>query len=147
MALDAAGSLQLVLLPFAPASQKHVEALTLAAGNGVISEVERMLHELQDPNLLAGGAGTTALHRAAAAGHRDVARLLLEAGADHDPPSRNLGRTPLHMAVDNGHASVVELLMDAGADKQRPNNFGQTPLWVASRAGNATILHALQDQG
>ena len=45
MALDAAGSLQLVLLPFAPASQKHVEALTLAAGNGVISEVERMLHE------------------------------------------------------------------------------------------------------
>ncbi|OLQ10797.1 hypothetical protein AK812_SmicGene5435 [Symbiodinium microadriaticum] len=49
----------------------------------------------------------------------------LEAGADHDPPSRNLGRTPLHMAVDNGHASVVELLMDAG---------------------NATILHALQDQ-
>ena len=45
MALDAAGNLQLVLLPFAPVSQKHVEALTLAAENGEISEVDRMLHE------------------------------------------------------------------------------------------------------
>ena len=45
VALDAAGNLQLVLLPFAPVSQKHVEALTLAAENGEISEVDRMLHE------------------------------------------------------------------------------------------------------
>ena len=45
VALDAAGNLQLVLLPFAPVSQKHVEALTLAAENAEISEVDRMLHE------------------------------------------------------------------------------------------------------
>eukprot|EP00439_Symbiodinium_sp_Y106_P072107 s9_g13.t1 len=119
VALDAAGNLQLVLLPFAP--------------------------ELQDPNLLAGGAGTTALHRAAAAGHRDVARLLLEAGADHDPPSRNLGRTPLHMAVDNGHASVVELLMDAGWEKS-DSSFGWRRL-VSLKSLKLEILQASEKPG
>lgn len=56
--------------------------------------------------------GATALHRAAVAGHLEVARTLLAQGAcallqDSD------GEAPLHKAAAQGHAGVVALLLTA----------------------------------
>jgi ankyrin repeat protein len=52
---------------------------------------------------------TSPLHEAARAGHADIVRLLLEAGAD---PLKLDGdsQTPHSLAAAGGHASVLELL-------------------------------------
>ena len=51
----------------------------------------------------------TPLLTAAAAGHAEIVRALLESGADPNLATAN-GRGPLHLAVDHGHVSVVETL-------------------------------------
>src|ERR1039458_2204820 len=61
--------------------------------------------------------GFTALGLAAFFGHRNAARLLLEAGANPNQASRNaLHVTPLHSACSAGHAAVAGLLLQHGAD-------------------------------
>jgi ankyrin repeat protein len=59
--------------------------------------------------------GDTALMWAAAAGHVDVVRLLIEAGADVRAVDDE-GVTALHLARANGHTEVAAALLAAGAD-------------------------------
>jgi len=60
--------------------------------------------------------GFTALHEAAAIGNADVARLLLDAGAEAD--ARNIeGRTPGELARDAGHVALADAL--DGAARRR----------------------------
>jgi len=55
--------------------------------------------------------GYTALHEVAAIGNADVARLLLDEGAE--PDARNTeGRTPAELARDAGHAALADVLDD-----------------------------------
>jgi ankyrin repeat protein len=62
----------------------------------------------------ASAPGGTALHIAAALGETDVARALLDAGADPNVLSRD-GDAPLHYAAKGGHAAVADLLIERGA--------------------------------
>ena len=55
-----------------------------------------------------------ALHFAAGRGDRDVAALLLDAGADVEQRDA-MGSKPLYFACSSGCADVVKLLLDAGA--------------------------------
>ena len=73
--------------------------------------------------LLQGGAeinakdkkfGTTPLSWAAHNGHTEVAKLLIENGAEVDV-RRNDGQTPLSLVVYKGHAEVAKLLRQHGA--------------------------------
>jgi ankyrin repeat protein len=59
--------------------------------------------------------GDTALMWAAVAGHVDVVRLLIEAGADVRAVDDE-GVTALHLARANGHTEVAAALLAAGAD-------------------------------
>src|SRR5690606_37491619 len=70
-------------------------------------------------------SGFTPLLFAARAGRIDVARRLIEAGADVnqaievDPPhmrSPAKGTSPLILAIENGHFELAEMLLVAGAD-------------------------------
>ena len=45
------GEVQVVILSFCQASEAQVEALRDAASSGLTSEVETILHRLQDPDL------------------------------------------------------------------------------------------------
>lgn len=69
-------------------------------------------------------AGYTPLHEACTRGHLDVARLLLQHGANHSEAAPS-GIRPLHEAVENGYTEIVRLLLAYGAD---PN--------LATYAGN-----------
>lgn len=59
--------------------------------------------------------GDTALMWAAVAGHADVVRLLIEAGADVRAVDDE-GVTALHLARANGHTEVAAALLAAGAN-------------------------------
>ncbi len=67
------------------------------------------------PGIRADGNGFTALRHAAAHGHPDLARLLLERGADVNTTGHR-GWTPLMSAVAENNEEMARLLIDRGAD-------------------------------
>ena len=59
-------------------------------------------------------AGWTALHYAAGLGLAELARMLLDRGAD--PSSRDeKGKTPLHVAAEANHPAIAQMLVDGGS--------------------------------
>jgi ankyrin repeat protein len=85
-------------------------------------EAARLLLECgADVNAFADNElGVHPLNSAAAAGRTDVARVLLEHGADPTAPTRR-GFTPLDAAEENGNKELAELL---GALDVAPPDFG-----------------------
>ena len=93
--------------------------------------------------------GRTALQAAAEAGHLEIVKRLLAAGADVNmPAAKPGGRTALQAAAKAGHYEVVERLLAAGADVNMPATvFGETALQGASRAGHSEIVKSLLAAG
>ncbi|RPB22320.1 ankyrin, partial [Terfezia boudieri ATCC MYA-4762] len=58
--------------------------------------------------------GTMPLHIASAYGHQEVAKLLIDGGANVSAGKRD-GTTPLYIASQNRHQGVAKLLIDRGA--------------------------------
>ncbi len=87
-------------------------------------------------------SGWTPLHYAATGGHNDVARLLLDNGAELDARSPN-NTTPLMMAAWRGHILTVKLLHDAGADATLKNDQGMTAIDFARVADQKDIVEGL----
>jgi ankyrin repeat protein len=63
-------------------------------------------------------------------GHVDLARLLMEHGADVAAQDE-VGETPLHQASSGGHVDLAQLLIDHGADAAAQGEYGLTPLHQA----------------
>ncbi|MEM1450377.1 MAG: ankyrin repeat domain-containing protein [Planctomycetota bacterium] len=148
----------------AAASKPSLRALLEAAGassEGVLVPQVAMYIEADMPErvceLLADGADpngrsgeTSLLCRAAAEGHAEIVRALLEAGADPSAPDSvrrpELATTPLHAAAGSGHLACVEALLAAGADvhagpgKRTPLVAAQEAKRLASAGGAG--LHA-----
>ncbi len=75
--------------------------------------------------------GSTPLITAATFGHADVARALIDAGADVNAAGDD-GSTPLMAAAFFAHPAIVRALLDAGADRSLRNDQGATPLDVVT---------------
>lgn len=71
------------------------------------------------------------LHRAAQKGRTDLARLLLDHGANVNIKGGGIEITPLHWAA--GHVEVAKLLITNGADVNAKDKYGATPLHYAAR--------------
>lgn len=92
--------------------------------------------------------GWTALHLAAHFGHEDVARLLLDMGANPGARSRNaMHNTAVHAALAGGHGAVARLLVERGADCNAADSHGWTPLHHAAHAGDAETVRFLLRHG
>jgi ankyrin repeat protein len=79
--------------------------------------------------------GMTPLQYAARDGHTEIARILLDAGADKEKVEANQ-ITPLTMAITNGQMEIAQLLIDRKANVNAVDFYGRTPLWCAVETRN-----------
>jgi ankyrin repeat protein len=89
----------------------------------------------------------TPLHVAAEWGSVEIARMLIEAGADVNVQDTWGNKTPLHDAARTGRVEVAQMLIDAGADLDLQDEHGRTPLHVVAIYGNVEIARMLIDAG
>ena len=131
---------QLIFLSLSPTSTMQIGELWDAAHNGDVPRVENLLRRPQDPNLefICG----TPLYCAAANGHVEAVRLLLEACAHKDWADVH-GTTPIFLASCEGHVEVVRVLLEARADNTHANRDGQTPIIAACRTGHLEVVRLL----
>jgi ankyrin repeat protein len=120
------------------------EATTL----GIIDRVSAWM--LDDPALVRAFSpdGFTALHLAAFFGKTEVARRLVQAGADVSVYSANdFHVQPLHSAAAGRHVEICRLLIGAGADVNAPQRHGYTPLHSAAQNGDVELVELLLSAG
>lgn len=95
--------------------------------------------------------GWTALHLAAFFGHRDLAALLLDHGADVNARSKSerfaRANTPLHAAAANRQVEVAALLLERGADVNARDGSGFTPLALAANSKSDLLMLLLLEKG
>lgn len=119
------------------ATNRHGEqALLLAAWRGRTEAVRWLLDHGASINRT--GKEWSALHYAVFAGHGEIARLLMERGAEVNARAPN-DATVLMMAAREGREELAKRLIDAGADPRLTNDRGDTALSWAMRYGNLRI--------
>lgn len=79
------------------------------------------------------------LHVAAWEGYVEIAKVLLDNGAEVDLCSSTNDDTPLHMAASRGNIEVVKLLIEYGANVKSQSLSG-TPLEAAHRYPEISLL-------
>jgi ankyrin repeat protein len=92
--------------------------------------------------------GFTPLHLAAFFGKAEVARRLLDAGADVNAVSQNAMRVePLHSAAAGRHHEVCRALLIAGADVNAVQRDDYTPLHAAAQHGDDELVELFLSAG
>ncbi len=104
--------------------------LTVAAYNGQLGAVERILAQPGVEIDTRNGMGLTALTAAAFKGHVEIAKALLRAGANVNAASRS-GQTSLMFAAMSGKLAIVDQLLVAGANPAAKDAKGNTALSLA----------------
>ncbi|XP_019338401.1 fibronectin type 3 and ankyrin repeat domains protein 1 isoform X1 [Alligator mississippiensis] len=85
---------------------------------------------------------TPLMRVSAVTGKKDVASLLIKAGADVNVKDKD-GKTPLMVAVLNNHEELIQLLLESGANPTVKNEYGKGLLEMARsfhRQGLAALL-------
>jgi len=104
----------------------------------------------QDPGIAKANSrdGFSGLGLAVFFGHLEIARMLVEAGADVNRPSDNVIRVaPLHSAVESGSVALLELLLAHGAKPDLVEFLEATPLHSAAARGNREMVEKLLAAG
>ena len=137
--------LHMVVLDFYPAdAQRNQQAISAYKYNDLIA-LEKFLNSPSNPNVTDERANAP-LHFAAGRGHVESMLLLLEAGAEKDPPG-NQRMTPLHLAATHGHFDVVRHLVEVSADKDQAQNQGASPLYISACNGHLDVVRHLVEVG
>ena len=114
-----------------------------ACARGDYEGVLRILEAKADVNAAdPAKGGRTPMQITCGAGHLDMAKLLLAAGADVDKADE-YGVTSLYCACNCGHLNVVKMLLEHGADKDNANRLGAAPLHQACVCGHLNVVKVL----
>jgi uncharacterized protein len=119
-----------------------------AAATGTTKQVEILLS--LDPTLATAWSpdGFTALHLACFFAQPSAARLLIDAGAPVDEPSRNDMRVrPLHSAAAASQVGTAKALLDAGASIDATQQGGFTALHASATRGDEALTALLVARG
>ena len=92
---------------------------------GDLDAIKQHIKAGSDLNVKEPAVGSTPLISAAVFGKTEIARVLIEAGAEVNLKN-NEGSTPLHSAAFLCRLEIVEMLLENGADKDLLNNYGST---------------------
>jgi ankyrin repeat protein len=130
------------------------QALMAAVASGDFAQARRLVLDgarvdERFPNVNGFNDAHTPLLVASRDGHNNIARLLLESGADVNASEPTFGAVPLHKAVYNGHADLTRLISSwPGVDLnfQGATN-GYTPLHDALWHGYEECAGILLDAG
>ena len=138
--------LQLMLMNHLAPDKERDRKFLESSRDGLVEDVEQRLTALQDPNVVAWSAQDAldlpALCLATRKGHLEVVRLLLEAGAEIQPP--DIATTPLLDAAWTNELDVARLLLDFGALQWAPVG-NLVPLCKASECGHLDMVRLLLD--
>ena len=118
----------------------------IAAGAGSLDAVKMLVLYGADVNAAEPRKRQTALMWAAAEGHRDVVRGLVEIGAPVKAKSAG-GFTALMFSVTKNDVASIAILLGAGADPNDTLPSGNTALMVAMSYGHTAAALALLGGG
>ena len=98
---------------------------------GDLDAIHQHIRAGSDLNEREPAVSSSPLISAAVFGKTEIARALIEAGADVNLKN-NEGSTALHSAAFLCRLEIVEMLLENGADKELINNYGSTALQSVS---------------
>jgi ankyrin-2 len=108
--------------------------------------VATLLEHRADARLV-NSDGEAALHFAAWRPSVEIAKLLLDHGADPNAKT-TMGTTPLHRAAATRRdVEMIRLLLDRGADPNLKENDGEKPLYYALHEGQTEAARLLLERG
>jgi len=119
-----------------------------AAALGDLPRMRELLDA--DPSLLDafGEDGFNALGLAIFFRHPEVARLLIDRGADVVAPARNAMKVaPVHAAATQGDREMMQLLLERGADPNARQQMDYTPLHSSAGRGDHETARLLVSRG
>ena len=122
------------------------ENLHIACQNEDTELVKKLLTDIKLTELNKKLDQETPLHIICKRGNLEIAKLLIEAGADKE--IKNVGRqSPLSIAVSNKNIDIAKYLLEVGADihSKGPNNL--QPIHFACSKGNKEIIELLLSKG
>jgi len=119
-------------------------ALHLAAHFGHLEAVRTLLARGADVHARSTNSlDNHPLHAALAGRSAEVARALLDAGANPNTIEHG-GYTPLHQAAEQGDLVLVQLLLGRGASPTPKDDHGRTPLDPAEAKGHSEATGLLR---
>jgi hypothetical protein len=121
------------------------QGLQIAAGNGELGEVQRLLRAGADANA-ADDLGATPLIIAAMRGQNETVRVLIGAGASVNHVNHR-GWSACMFAALFGHDETVARLIRAGADVNAATPDGHTALSIADGNGRSDVASMLLAAG
>lgn len=131
------------------------ERLFIAVQKGNKEEIEKLMRENSISANVVDERGDTPLHHAAALGQVEVAKFLVNIGAEINAEN-NGGGTPLYIAASFGKINVAKFLIEKVEEfpiekvkayvNKADNIHGYTPLHVAAQKGYMDIVQLLDSK-
>lgn len=122
------------------------EPIVEVAKNGDFRAVKDILEKDSSKLDAKDEDGYTALHWACMRAHWDIAKYLIENGADLNVVGGD-GGTQINWAVHHDNVDIVKMLIEKGAKLNIRNQWGMTELHTAIWRGNIHVVEYLLDHG
>jgi len=129
-------------------SQSATDDLFAAIEKNDIQKVRYLIPIGADVNAKDPYASMTPLMMAAYNGYTEIAKLLIEKGAEVNAKGGvDMDMTPLVYAASQDRLDMVKLLIEKGANVNVKTHYGWTPLFFAISKGSTEIAKLLIDKG
>lgn len=142
----------LILVAVAGCSQKPEKTLSQAIQDNDIATVKKHIKAGTNINEPEKTIGYTPLIESLLI-HGDkkdrpeIAKLLIEAGANIEDRGPKNKRTPLLISLSTGNVALANLLLEKGADVNVSDVYGISPLHLAAELDNEKIIYLLIKKG
>ncbi|KAF7972857.1 hypothetical protein HWV62_16892 [Athelia sp. TMB] len=123
-----------------------VPPLYYACFSGSFHAVQHLINNGADVNKAGQESSTRPILLACAEGHLEIARLLLDGGANFNAEG-GWYHTALQVAIARGHLELANLLLDKGADVSLGGGYYGSALQAASARGYFELAKLLLDKG